>query len=729
MVAKSIETRVYGTSSASIYMGETGLELSLRSSESTGSFWWNQNPKWNMSRGVMEFSMESYTPFSNSQYRLDLKDVGGVGSDDPVDNRHNVSWYEGDGISAISDWSQPANLFSTVTAPKGQTNQTIPLDVTLAIQGHQSHGVPTSHVGFRFEPASPTAFESFGRTSSFNPDIVFSLVAIDDVMSILKNPNALKPVLDPKNPAFIQVFFEPKSSLGTPIELKELATALGVSEFNWLSQVIDTPKSWLRKEIWLDVETTKDGQFLAEYVDPPLDGKPGYFVHTRDRSPVKAYEIKTPFADLPPRQPSGSKSNFFYLRKDGNWNYWVTVIDDPEIGLDHDKSDLYYGFGQTPELLYSVGWSDRPLQPVGAFEAGESIKFETKLVGISDNGSVLDTGVSFKWGSNAEGDIGKASFGGTAGGPGSGAYLRGGAFLVGEGLPDPSPPLVERPSITLSLANASVKEDGPTNLVYTFTRSGSTSSPLTVNYSVGGSASRGIDYTGIPALPATKSITFAAGSATASLRVDPTGDRTQEANETVALRLLASSGYSLGTASAVTGTILNDDRIGTSAKNTIVGTAMAEFIDGLQANDTLTGGVGPDVFGFRYSHSTLTTPDRITDFRFASDKIDLFTASGGNLPAPAGFTRASNNSTARTLSDLAAAVFRDANGTLAGNQALGANRAALVVATRAPIAGTYLFINDGNATRNNSNDLLINLTGFSGALPGLGVNPVDSVFT
>jgi ELWxxDGT repeat protein len=282
--------------------------------------------------------------------------------------------------------------------------------------------------------------------------------------------------------------------------------------------------------------------------------------------------------------------------------------------------------------------------------------------------------------------------------------------------------------ITMALSPATVREDGPTNLLYTFSRTGSTSASLTVNYTVGGSATLGDDYRGISATPSTKSITFPAGSAIATVSVAPSADRNQEGNETVALRLVAGSGYTLGTASAVTGTILNDDRIGTSARNTIVGTALAEFIDGLQANDTLTGGVGPDVFGFRYSHSTLTTPDRITDFRFGSDKIDLFTASGGNLPQPKGFTRASNNSTATTLSALATAVFSDANGSLKGNQALGANRAALVVATKASIAGTYLFINDGTTARNNSNDLLIHLTSPSGALPGLGVIPVGSVF-
>jgi len=304
--------------------------------------------------------------------------------------------------------------------------------------------------------------------------------------------------------------------------------------------------------------------------------------------------------------------------------------------------------------------------------------------------------------------------------------------INGEGLwaisAAPIPPATPAPIITLALARPSVSEDGPTNLVYTFSRTGSTASALTVKYTVNGSASVGIDYTGIAGSPSTKSITFAAGAAIATLTVDPTADRNPEANETVALRLIAGNPYSVGTTTEVTGTLLNDDRLGTSSRDTIIGTDIAEYIDGLQARDTLSGRGGPDVFGFRYTHSTLTDPDRITDFQFGTDKIDLLSSKGAALPKPTGFSRASNNTTARSLSDLAASVFRDANGSVAGNQALAANRAALVVATKAPIAGTYLFINDGNAARNNSNDLLINLTGFSGGLPGLGVIPVNSVF-
>jgi hypothetical protein len=113
------------------------------------------------------------------------------------------------------------------------------------------------------------------------------------------------------------------------------------------------------------------------------------------------------------------------------------------------------------------------------------------------------------------------------------------------------------PAITLAVSPASVAEDGTANLVYTFTRTGSTASSLIVNYSVTGTATLGTDYTGIGSASAT--VTFAAGSATATVTVDPTADTTVEADETVALTLAAGTGYTIGTTGAVVGTILNDD--------------------------------------------------------------------------------------------------------------------------------------------------------------------------
>ncbi|NCS59621.1 MAG: hemolysin, partial [Microcystis aeruginosa G11-04] len=110
------------------------------------------------------------------------------------------------------------------------------------------------------------------------------------------------------------------------------------------------------------------------------------------------------------------------------------------------------------------------------------------------------------------------------------------------------------PSITLAVSPTSVTEDGTANLVYTFTRSGVTTNPLTVNYTIGGTATNGTDYTSIPT-----SVTFAANSSTATVIVDPTADTTVENNETVALTLAAGTGYTVGTTTAVTGTITNDD--------------------------------------------------------------------------------------------------------------------------------------------------------------------------
>jgi hypothetical protein len=115
------------------------------------------------------------------------------------------------------------------------------------------------------------------------------------------------------------------------------------------------------------------------------------------------------------------------------------------------------------------------------------------------------------------------------------------------------------PVISLAVSPASIAEDGIANLVYTFSRTGSTTSALTVNYTVGGTASLGSDYSGIVATPATKTVSFAAGAATAIVTVDPTADAEIEPDETVALTLAAGSGYSIGTTTAVVGTILNDD--------------------------------------------------------------------------------------------------------------------------------------------------------------------------
>jgi hypothetical protein len=113
------------------------------------------------------------------------------------------------------------------------------------------------------------------------------------------------------------------------------------------------------------------------------------------------------------------------------------------------------------------------------------------------------------------------------------------------------------PAVTLAVSPESVTEDGTTNLVYTFTRTGPTTSALTVKYGITGTADAA-DYTG--ATPGTgKTISFAAGYDKATLTIDPTVDTTPEFDETVILTLASGSGYTVGTKTPVAGTIENDD--------------------------------------------------------------------------------------------------------------------------------------------------------------------------
>ncbi|MGH9958505.1 MAG: Calx-beta domain-containing protein, partial [Pyrinomonadaceae bacterium] len=119
--------------------------------------------------------------------------------------------------------------------------------------------------------------------------------------------------------------------------------------------------------------------------------------------------------------------------------------------------------------------------------------------------------------------------------------------------------------VSIAVAPSSVAEDGATNLVYTFTRAGVTSSSLVVNFTIGGTASFGAlpaDYTQAGAtsfVPPNGSVTFGAGNSTATVTVNPNTDATSEPDETVILTLAAGTGYNVVNPSSDTGTILNDD--------------------------------------------------------------------------------------------------------------------------------------------------------------------------
>jgi len=177
----------------------------------------------------------------------------------------------------------------------------------------------------------------------------------------------------------------------------------------------------------------------------------------------------------------------------------------------------------------------------------------------------------------------------------------------------------------------------------------------------------------------------------------------------------------------VKGSIFDDILTGSSGANVLNGDNGNDALNGGAGADTLTGGGGRDTFIFQFGQSLLSASDRITDFTIGTDVIGILTQDGSTVITPSRFTR-TGDKTATTLLNLANQVFTDANGALAGNQALGVNGAALVRVTSGAIAGTYLAINNSTAGFQASSDLLVNLTGLTGTLPALGNIAVSSFF-
>ncbi|WP_051319648.1 MULTISPECIES: S8 family serine peptidase [Planktothrix] len=129
------------------------------------------------------------------------------------------------------------------------------------------------------------------------------------------------------------------------------------------------------------------------------------------------------------------------------------------------------------------------------------------------------------------------------------------------------------PTVTVNVSPVTVQEDGSGNLTYSFSRSGNLTSAMTVNFGVAGTANAAAvgsdpaDYTvltnsAVKFSPSTKTgtITFAAGSSTAQLVVDPTADTLAESqNETVVFNINSGTGYIGGTPNTATGTIVSEE--------------------------------------------------------------------------------------------------------------------------------------------------------------------------
>jgi hypothetical protein len=127
------------------------------------------------------------------------------------------------------------------------------------------------------------------------------------------------------------------------------------------------------------------------------------------------------------------------------------------------------------------------------------------------------------------------------------------------------------PTVTVAATDATAAEPGTDTGTFTVTRTGSTAAALTVNLTVGGTATNGVDYTTIA-----NTVTIPAGSSTATVQVTPIDDTLVEGDETVVLGVGASSAYNVSAANSATVTILDND---TTAATLVASGAAWKYLD------------------------------------------------------------------------------------------------------------------------------------------------------
>ena len=169
------------------------------------------------------------------------------------------------------------------------------------------------------------------------------------------------------------------------------------------------------------------------------------------------------------------------------------------------------------------------------------------------------------------------------------------------------------PVVTVAATDAAGAEQASDPIVFSLTRSGSTSSALAVAVAWSGSATLGGDYT-VTVTGGTLSgntLTFASGSATATVTVKPVDDAVVEGAESVSLTLGLGAGYTVGAPGTASGSIADND---TAVSVAATDSAGAEQLkDPIVFTVTRTGIVsGSTIVGLGWSGTALPADYTVT---------------------------------------------------------------------------------------------------------------------
>jgi hypothetical protein len=108
--------------------------------------------------------------------------------------------------------------------------------------------------------------------------------------------------------------------------------------------------------------------------------------------------------------------------------------------------------------------------------------------------------------------------------------------------------------VTVTATDANLSETGANPGTFTFTRTGSTAQPLTVNFSLTGAVQNALDFVAIPT-----SVTFLPGAATATLQITPYDDPLVEGAESLSLELNPENTFNRGDAFSASVNLADND--------------------------------------------------------------------------------------------------------------------------------------------------------------------------
>jgi hypothetical protein len=96
----------------------------------------------------------------------------------------------------------------------------------------------------------------------------------------------------------------------------------------------------------------------------------------------------------------------------------------------------------------------------------------------------------------------------------------------------------------MSVSDATASEPGSNTGKFRITRTPTTNTAMTIQYTITGTATNGVDYTSLSG-----SVTLSAGASSASILVIPLDDTTSEGTETVQMTLASDPAYQIATGS------------------------------------------------------------------------------------------------------------------------------------------------------------------------------------